>query len=294
MTISKDAAVLPSSTPKVSSLGKQFTSTTLGLEALAAPKANPDLSTLGEAYSNSIQMEEYAMSPLNTPTQNFSLVPLYGDLGELDETYASYKSINSLLGKASTPSLGTATNGMLARSYLSVFNSFRSDFEDFAWSRNYLSANLSSPVASLASETGSLVEVSSNLVGSVDDVDGSTFGSDTRLSNLANLRPTVRNSIVNYNAFQKVFKPRLDEGRAHVQSVSFADLSQKQPFISDSKVPYLQLLGKNRDSFFETPLYYQLPHKSFNPTYALIDSLNTPMYDFPFLLARTSDTARFT
>jgi len=125
-------------------------------------------------------------------------------------------------------------------------------------------------------------------------VDGESLGTDTRLSNPATLRPSVRNSIVNYNAFQKVFKPRLDEGRAHVQSSSFSDLGQKQPFLSDSKVPYLQLLGKNRDSFFETPLYYNSTHKNFNAAASLIDALNTPMYDFPFLLARTSDTTRFT
>lgn len=104
----------------------------------------------------------------------------------------------------------------------------------------------------------------------------------------------MRNSIVNYNAFQKVFKPRLDEGRAHAQSSSFADLGLRQPFLSDRKIPYLQLLGKNRDSFFETPLYHLSSHKNFNTASSLIDSLNTPMYDFPFLLARTSDTMRFT
>jgi hypothetical protein len=114
------------------------------------------------------------------------------------------------------------------------------------------------------------------------------------LSNPATLRSSVRNSIINYNAFQKVFKPRLDEGRAHVQSSSFADLGLKQPFISDSKVPYLQLLGKNRDSFFETPLYFTTAHKSLNTASSLMDALNTPMYDFPFLLAKTSDTMRFT
>ena len=120
------------------------------------------------------------------------------------------------------------------------------------------------------------------------------MGSDFRLSNPATLRSSIRNSIVNYNAFQKVFKPRLDEGRAHVQSNSFADSSLKHPFLSDSKVPYLQLLGKNRDSFFETPLYKTVLHKNFNSASSLFDSLNTPMYDFPFLLARTSDTMRFT
>jgi hypothetical protein len=124
--------------------------------------------------------------------------------------------------------------------------------------------------------------------------EGSRLGSDLRLSNPATLRSSVRNSIVNYNAFQKVFKPRLDEGRSHVNSGSFADLALKQPFLSDSKVPYLQLLGKNRDSFFRTPLYFNSTHRNFNAASSLTDSLNTPMYDFPFLLARTSDTMRFT
>lgn len=120
------------------------------------------------------------------------------------------------------------------------------------------------------------------------------MGTDLRLSNLATLRPSIRNSIVNYNAFQKVFRPRLDEGRAHATSASFADLGLRQPFLSDQKVPYLQLLGKNRDSFYETPLYFTQPHSSFNSSAALMDSLNTPMYDFPFLLSRTSDLIRFT
>lgn len=124
--------------------------------------------------------------------------------------------------------------------------------------------------------------------------DGSKIGLDVRVSNPATLRSSVRNSIVSYNAFQKVFKPRLDEGRAHVNGTTFGDLGLKQPFLSDSKVPYLQLLGKNRDSFFTTPLYYPTHHKNFNSAAALLDSVNTPMYDFPFLLARTSDTTRFT
>jgi hypothetical protein len=128
----------------------------------------------------------------------------------------------------------------------------------------------------------------------VSGQDGLSLGSDLRLSNPVTLRSSVRNSIVNYNAFQKVFKSRLDEGRAHVQSSTFADLGLKQPFISDSKVPYLQLLGKNRDSFFETPLHYASTHRNFNAAPALLDSLNTPMYDFPFLLAKTSDTIKFT
>ena len=294
MTISKNANSQSPNSPKMLGLEKQFLTSTLGVEPLAAAKVVKDLSTLGESYSNSIQMEDYTLNPLTVQTQNFSLLTLYGDLLELDETYSNFKSVNSIFSKTATPTLGMSTNSMATRSYISVFNSFRSDFEDFTWSRVASDSPLSIDNLTSVLETNELLVSAPSKLNLSSDSDGSTFGSDTRLSNLANLRPTVRNSIVNYNAFQKVFKPRLDEGRAHVQSSSFADLSQKQPFISDDKVPYLQLLGKNRDSFFETPLYYQLPHKVINSTSALIDSLNTPMYDFPFLLARTSDTTRFT
>jgi hypothetical protein len=162
-----------------------------------------------------------------------------------------------------------------SRSYISVFNNFRSDFEDFNWLRLN-------------------TQGSSNLDSASSWNDGTEAGTDLRLSNLATLRPSIRNSIVNYNAFQKVFRPRLDEGRAHAQSSSFADLGLRQPFLSDQKVPYLQLLGKNRDSFYETPLYFSRPQLNFNSGAALMDSLNTPMYDFPFLLSRTSDLVRFT
>lgn len=99
---------------------------------------------------------------------------------------------------------------------------------------------------------------------------------------------------MNYNAFQKVFRPRLDEGRAHVQSSTLADLNVSLPFINDSKVPYTQLLSKNKDSFYSTPLYNTRLHRNLNLTSALMGSLSTPMYDFPFLMARTSDTAKFT
>lgn len=127
-----------------------------------------------------------------------------------------------------------------------------------------------------------------------DENDGSSLGSDLRLSNPATLRPSVRNSIVNSNAFQKVFKARLDESRANVQADSFADLFLRQPFLSDKKIPYLQLLGKNRNSFFETPLFNSTAFEAYNVTAPLSLSLNIPAYAFPFLVAKTSDTSRFT
>ena len=268
MTINRNQSADHTPSARDFKLEKQFYSSTLGLEVDNCPltsKTLKDLSLSGSYYGNSIQMEDYLVKPSQLATQNFALLPLQADLNELDESFSNFKGINSLFSKFSVLPLGTATSTLAPRSYISVFNNFRSDFEDFSWHR-------SSPI----------------------DGDGSQVGSDLRLSNPATLRPSVRNSIVNYNAFQKVFKPRLDEGRAHSQSSSFADLGLRQPFLSDSKVPYLQLLGKNRDSFFETPLYKASTLNNFNTASSLMDSLNTPMYDFPFMLARTSDTMRFT
>lgn len=278
MMLNKDSNSGSSVTPKDLSLEKEFQLDNLDNDFSVLPlsgKVVKDVSLIGSYYSNSIQMEDYLSNPNLLPTQKFALMPLYSELSEIDESFNSFKGLNALVSKFSNPLLSFSSPGLSTRSYISVFNNFRSDFEDFNWSR-------------FSSYSGS----------ELDDIsswnDGAEPGSDLRLSNLATLRPSIRNSIVNYNAFQKVFRPRLDEGRAHAQSSSFADLGLRQPFLSDRKVPYLQLLGKNRDSFYETPLYFTKSQINFNTSSTLMDSLNTPMYDFPFLLSRTSDLVRFT
>jgi hypothetical protein len=99
--------------------------------------------------------------------------------------------------------------------------------------------------------------------------------------------------VVNYNAFQKVSRARFDEGRANTSAKHFAYLGQKQAFITDSKVPYLSLLKKNTDSFYNTTLYNTKPLFTLNDTDALFTLPNTPFYDFPFLLSQTSDVIRY-
>jgi hypothetical protein len=127
-----------------------------------------------------------------------------------------------------------------------------------------------------------------------NSTDNLQIGLESRLSNTVSLRPSVRNSVVNSNAFQKVFRPRLDESRALVNSSSFADLSVRQPFLSDIQIPYSQLLGKNRVSFFTTPMFLSRKHLVFDFISPLLTYTTVPFYDFPFLLAKTSDTMRFT
>jgi len=78
---------------------------------------------------------------------------------------------------------------------------------------------------------------------------------NTRLSNPVTLRKTAKNSIVTYNALQKVFRTRFDEGRSNTSIGHFSDLSVKQPFLTESRVSYENLLGKNTESFYNVSFY---------------------------------------
>jgi hypothetical protein len=262
MTLSKNVSSSQAATPKEVALDKFFHSSVLGLEPTApylSSSVTKDVSLLGEAYASGVQMEDSLIAPTDMLTRNFSAFTLYADLNEIDDSATELRNLNYLTGSNANMFLGASAQSLAPRSYISVFNYFRSDFDSFSWDSNNSRGHLLSATTgdNLSLEIPS-VELSSAFV-MESDSDGTSLGNDIRLSNPATLRPSVRNSIVNYNAFQKVFKPRLDDSRSHVQSTSFADMSQKQPFLSDSKVPYLSLLGKNRDAFFSTPPYKKSP-----------------------------------
>jgi len=103
----------------------------------------------------------------------------------------------------------------------------------------------------------------------------------------------VRNSIVTYNAIQKVFRARFDEGRSNAKIFDFANFYNKQPYLSAARVPYETLLGKNKESFFNVNLYKNNFQPILNTFYSLQTSLNFYFYDFPFLLALKSDASRY-
>lgn len=253
-----------------------------------------DTSLIGNFYANSVQLEDNLTSPSTLTTKSYFLFPVHGELSDLDGSFSNFKTLPSLLSKFSTISIGTFHFEPIPRSYISVFNSFRSDYEDFQWHRFSFENKKMSAVSLVLNSSETAFTELFDLKFFSNFNENLVHGTDLRLSNTATLRPSIRNSVVNYNAFQKVFKPRLDEGRAHTQSSNFADTRLRQPFLMDLKVPYLQLLGKNRDNFFETPLHKNLVHKNLNLSSSFMNSVNSPMYDFPFLLARTSDVARFT
>jgi hypothetical protein len=114
-----------------------------------------------------------------------------------------------------------------------------------------------------------------------------------RFNNSINLRNTVKNSIVTYNAIQKVFKTRFDESRSNAKLNSISDLYTKQPFISSSRIQYEKLLGKTKENFYKINFYKNSFQNYFNNFYDASSSLNFYFYDFPFLLAMKSDSSRY-
>ena len=135
MTISKDINSNQQVGAKDFGLDKPFYSSTLGAEMDLRPlsvSTVKDLSLVGDYYSNSIQLEDSALRPLSTSANLMSLMPITNEAVDLDDSFLNYKSYASLFSKFSAISLGSSNFGLNARSYISVFNHFRSDYEDFA------------------------------------------------------------------------------------------------------------------------------------------------------------------
>jgi hypothetical protein len=106
------------------------------------------------------------------------------------------------------------------------------------------------------------------------------------------LRATTRNANVSYNAMQKVFKSRLDEGRSHSRLSDFSNSFTSHNFITAPKAKYESMLSKNKNSFFDVNLYSQSYSSHFNILYNIYNSLNSTLIDIPFLVSAKSDPSR--
>jgi hypothetical protein len=98
--------------------------------------------------------------------------------------------------------------------------------------------------------------------------------------------------LVTHQAFQKVFKLRYEEGRAHVRLTDFANSSISQPFTTEQKVKYEKSLGKTKIRYFNTNYNNTKSLKVFNNVSGLSNSLNFYFFEFPFLDGVTNDPTR--
>lgn len=98
--------------------------------------------------------------------------------------------------------------------------------------------------------------------------------------------------MVTFQAFQKVFKLRYDEGRAHVKLTDFANSRSTQPYTTEQRIKYERMIGKTRIKHYKTNYNTNRLLPVFNPLTGLNNSLNYYFYEFPFLDGVTNDPTR--
>jgi hypothetical protein len=99
--------------------------------------------------------------------------------------------------------------------------------------------------------------------------------------------------MVTYSAIQKVFRSRFDEGRSNARLEDFSSSYVKHPYLTDSRVSYESLLGKNKESFLKPNFYNQTNKPNYSNLSPLFYSNNIYFMDLPFLVSMKSDPSRY-
>jgi|TARA_B110000259_G_scaffold140084_1_gene157740 hypothetical protein len=221
---------------------KTFRASTLAKPLLRDLTTNSNLNSLPifteDSLPNSLLLNLKNFYPFSSETAVDSIEDSYENLKYVNYVhYLTYKNL-----------LNTNSSKIQPLSYTQVIDNFRPDYEEMAWFKDN---SLEENVIDYSESTG----VNSS--------------NDLRLSNPMKLRSTARNSIVTYNAIQKVFKSRFDEGRSNTRLQDFSNSFVTHPFITESKSPYEGMLGKNKDSFFTVNSYKQYFTNNFNDNYSI-------------------------
>lgn len=251
-----------------------------------------DLNSSGSFYSNFFFIDDF-VSPLRLLNSNsFFIFPLINYQTYWDDSFESYKFLNYYINLNFKSSIFSLANSFSPLTYSQVFDLFRSDYDDFSW---YINDFNSFRSFDIFSENN--IFNFKNYFLDINNLLDSNFNLNTfktlRFTNNINLRSSVKSSMVTYNAIQKVFKSRFDEGRSNTNLNYLSNFYQKQLYLTLNRIKYENMLGKNKENFFKTNLFKatKLSNLSlFNPSFT---SLNFYFFDFPFLLAHKSDASRY-
>jgi hypothetical protein len=146
-------------------------------------------------------------------------------LFNMDDSYENWNEMRNLYSKNLSNTMIVSSSFYKPQSYLNVFNAFRADFEDFNWLTNSAKSLDEANLSNLDDFNFTALNDSNN-----DETQ------NLRISNPLTLRTTTRNSIVNFNALQKVFRARFEDGRSNATLNQFAHLSSTQPFLNTDRV----------------------------------------------------------
>jgi hypothetical protein len=220
-------------------------------------------------YSLPIFSEEPITNPSLTSLKDFSSFSNEMVVDGTDDTYETSKYLNYLYYLNYKNIVNSTNNAINPLSYATVFDNFRADYEDpFLYADDLNGSGINE------SES---VDVNNNL----------------KLSNPYKLRSTVKNAIVTYSAIQKVFRSRFDEGRSHTRLEDFSNSYVKHPYLTDSRINYESLLGKNKETFLKTNLYNQTSKLNYSSVLPLFYSNNIYFMDLPFMVSMKSDPSRY-
>jgi hypothetical protein len=190
----------------------------------------------------------------------------------MDEVYENSKYTNYVY-LSNYKNLINIDNGIVSPvSYVTILDNFCASYEE---GHNY---------------NDPLVNYGTNLYVNTPEL---VLNNELRLSNPLKLRNTAKSSIVTFNAIQKVFRSRLDEGRSNARLQDFSNSFMPHPFLTDKRVSYESLLGKNKENFFNINLFLHNTKQNINSIYSLVNSLNTYFIDLPFLVSMKSDPSRY-
>jgi hypothetical protein len=214
-------------------------------------------------------------NPALTNLKNFSLFATDSIIENLDDPYINTKTLNYIYRLGPKSPLSLASAAIMPISYTQVLDSFRPSYEE-----NYLITDIVRPTLK---DTDLPINVNSGL----------STHLNTRISNPLKIRSSTKNAIVTYNAIQKVFRSRFDEGRSNTRLLDFSNSFTKHPFLTDLRIPYENILGKNKESFLKPNLYQASPKTNISALAPLNTATNIYFAELPFLTSTKSDSSRY-
>jgi heme/copper-type cytochrome/quinol oxidase subunit 2 len=237
---------------------------TPGLSKLNITKKN-------SVYSLPLFSEESFLTNSLLSTKNYDIFNNESSLDTIEDVSTNLKYYSYLYFFNYKNLYSTSSNFNLPASYSQILDSFTSNYEEVFWDLDENLSNLSTVDNALLTNT-----------------------SDTpRATNPLKLRSTAKNSIVTYNAIQKVFKSRFDEGRSNARLLDFSNSYNSYLFLTEPKANYENMLAKNTESFFNVSTFVKSFNTNFNEITQVLAALNSTYLDVPFLLSNTSDSARY-
>jgi len=222
---------------------------------------------LDKLLSISIYSENFFFKPTLLNLINFTYFNNTTNFDLAEDSYENFKAVKLPYLYTSKFLLSSMNNFTPTVSYATNLNLFRADFEESSWftSNNYVVNDKNSPILNLP-----------NI-----------------LTNSLRLRAAAKNLMVTYNAIQKVYRSRFDEGRSNMNFSLLSSSYQYYPLLTEGRSDYENILSKNKESFFSTTFYNRLLNSNYSSILNSCNFNNYTLFDIPFLVSFKSDAARY-